>query len=201
MTGTPDWSRVEGTMTEAVRTGVFPGAVVLVACGKQILFHEAFGLVRSDGLAADAPTLYDVSSLTKPLVTQACLLTLVAQGKLGLEQPVAELLPDFAGGGDARRREVTVAMLLAHRSGLPARSLYFERIGTADPDESGPAMTGRTAAVRIAGWAVGEPLVAAPGAVAVYSDVGFIVLGAVVEAVGGAALNEVFEREFGAVMS
>jgi CubicO group peptidase (beta-lactamase class C family) len=139
--------------------------------------------------------------LTKPLVTQACLLTLAAQGKLALEQPVAELLPDFAGGADARRREVTVAMLLAHRSGLPARSLYFERIGLAAPDESDPAMMGRTPAVRIAGWAATEPLVAAPGSVSVYSDVGFIILGAVVEAVGGAALNEVFEREFAAVMS
>jgi len=201
VTGAPDWSRVEGTMTEAVRTEVFPGAVLLVARGEQVLFHEAFGLVRSDGSPADVSTLYDVSSLTKPLVTQACLLTLVARGKLGLEQSVAELLPDFADGDDARRKEVTVAMLLAHRSGLPARSLYFERIGTADPDESGPAITGRTAAVRIAGWAAREPLVAQPGTVSVYSDVGFIVLGAVVEAVGGAALDEIFEREFGAVVA
>jgi CubicO group peptidase (beta-lactamase class C family) len=189
----PDWSAVEDAMDRAVDGGVFPGAVLLAARADEVLFHRGFGKLDEAGPDVTAATVYDVSSLTKPLVTAACVLKLVAAGKLSLDRPVADVLPDWACDGEARRGTVTLADLMAHRSGLPARSLYFERLGAAaafDPAD-------RTNSERIIGWATAEPLAATPGMVSVYSDVGFIVLGAIVERIAGASLDEVFESEFG----
>jgi CubicO group peptidase (beta-lactamase class C family) len=195
VTAASDWSTVERAMERAVDDGVFPGGVLLAARAEEVLFHRAFGKLEDGGPDVTASTVYDVSSLTKPLVTVACLLKLAAAGRLSLDRPVADVLPDWARGGDGRRGAVTPADLMAHRSGLPARSLYFERLGTvasidpADPETS----------KRVVGWAIDEPLVADPGTVSVYSDVGFIVLGAIVERIAGSSLAQVFDAEFGEV--
>ena len=124
------------------------------------------------------------------------MLTLAARGSLTLDQPVGEVLPAWCDGAGAPRRGVTIADLMAHRSGLPARSLYFDRV-----DGAPGGVVGSENADRVVRWALAEPLAAAPRSVSVYSDVGFIVLGAVVEAVAGAPLDEVFRIEFGATMS
>ena len=82
-------------------------------------------------------------------------------GLLDLEMPVAAVLPDFATG-DPRRRQVTVHMLLAHSSGLPAYERLFLRARTRQ---------------ELLSAALSAPLVSEPGSKSEYSDIGFIVLG------------------------
>ena len=73
----------------------------------------------------NALTIYDLASLTKVIATTAACMRLYDQGKFHLEQTLVELLPEFAGS-DPRRSRVTLRMLLAHSSGLPAYARLFE---------------------------------------------------------------------------
>ena len=159
-------------LADAVVRGVVPGAVLGVALADDAAVVPA-GWQRLGGERVTAETFFDLASLTKPLVTATVAMALVSRGALSLEARVVTLVPAF-DTGDPRRRDVTVRDLLAHASGLPAwRPLYLAHAGRA-------AIT--AAAVR-------EPLERAPGSASVYSDLGFLVLGAALEVAGGAPLE------------
>jgi CubicO group peptidase (beta-lactamase class C family) len=105
---------------------------------------------------------------------------LFERGLLDLEARVAELIPEFASTEDARRNRVTVRMLLAHSSGLPAyEKLFLTAVTREELIEA--AMT--------------APLVASPGEVAEYSDIGFIVLGELLSRISDQPLDEYCDRE------
>jgi CubicO group peptidase (beta-lactamase class C family) len=124
-----------------------------------------------------ARRLLDVASLTKPMATATLCALLVAEGRLALDAPASSLLPRFTGGG---RDAVTVRQLLAHASGLPAWRPFHERA----------AAGGGRAAVEEALWA--EPLEAAPGRRALYGDPGYMLLGLLLERLGGSPLPRLF---------
>ncbi len=119
-----------------------------------------------------ADTVFDLASLTKVVATLPALLHLAARAGVGLDEPVRRYLPAFNGPG---KDEVTVRQLLLHTSGLPVSGKYHQRLR--DPAE-----------IRAA--ALAEPLVARPGTVCCYSDVGFIMLGELAAAVSGGRLDE-----------
>jgi CubicO group peptidase (beta-lactamase class C family) len=160
--------------------------------------------------AAGAPggaLLFDVASLTKPLVTGTLAALLVKDGRIGLDAPAADWLPGFRGGG---KEQVTVRQLLAHSSGLPAWRPWFER-AMADPvagkaflppaerpaDLAAAFARGREI---VEGALAEEPLEAPPGTRALYGDPGFIALGLLVEAAGGAPLDRQFAERVAAPM-
>jgi CubicO group peptidase (beta-lactamase class C family) len=118
-----------------------------------------------------ADTVFDLASLTKVVATLPSVLYLVGRAEVGLDDPVRRYLPAFGPGKD----EVTVRQLLLHTSGLPDTRRYYQWLR--EPGE-----------IRAA--ALAEPLVAGPGTVVCYSDVGFITLGELVEAVAGCRLDE-----------
>jgi len=121
------FSAIRRCLERGVDRGVFPGVAAVVGSCDELLFEGAAGTI--DGTEAARPatldTIYDVASLTKPLVTVSCLIGAFAAGSLSLDTTVAELLPLFARNADAGRRRVSVADLLFHRSGLPAWQPYF----------------------------------------------------------------------------
>jgi CubicO group peptidase (beta-lactamase class C family) len=123
-------------------------------------------------------TVYDLASLTKVVATTTIAMLLYERGKLSLDESLATTLPDFvelaAKHQQESRRQVTLRMLLAHSSGLPAYEKLFEFASTRD-DLIRAAMTTR--------------LIAEPGTHAEYSDIGFILLGEVLAKKGGAALD------------
>ena len=162
---------------EAVATGVVPGMVVLCADAGQVLFHEAFGCaeVEPDARPATPQTIYDVASLTKAVVTSVLVMRAVAAGRLDLDAPIERLLPEFRGAG---KSSVTARLLLCHASGLPAHRPFY--LGA----PAGPAA--REFVLRAAAE---EPLVEAPGARSLYSDVGFILLGGALERASGLRLD------------
>jgi CubicO group peptidase (beta-lactamase class C family) len=159
----------------AVRDGVVPGAVL--AAGRNdaapLLLHVT-GDAQHDAAATRpmaAGTVFDLASLTKVVATLPSVLYLVGRGDVGLDDPVRRYLPAFGPGKD----KVTVRQLLLHTSGLPDQRRYYLHLRDA-------------AEVRAA--ALAEPLVAPPGTVVCYSDVGFITLGELVAAVAGCGLDE-----------
>jgi len=180
-------STIRSTLERAVSERVSPGLALIVGSAEQVLLEAYAGRLDYDADAAvvGPSTVYDLSSLTKPLATAALLTSSIERGDVDLRTKVADLLPEFAADADATavRRAVTVEHLLAHSSGLPAHRRYFEAV----PAE---IVGTREAAARIIGWALQEPLEASPGTRAVYSDLGFMLLGKLVEVVSGARLEE-----------
>jgi serine-type D-Ala-D-Ala carboxypeptidase len=173
----------------AVEAGVAPGLVVLVTAGGQTVFHEAFGARQLVPrlLPALPETLYDVASLTKAVATSVLVMQEVAAGRLILDATVAGLLPEFSSrvgstGDDPRREEITVRQLLCHSSGLPAHRPFWQQAAHSPAE--------RLAVARLAAR---EPLTYAPGTRAIYSDLGFILLGWLLERVTGARLDVLFQ--------
>lgn len=164
---------------DAVRQGVLPGLVVHVRAAQETLFHEAFGDRQRDGrtfLPATTQTVYDLASLTKALVTSVLVMRAVGDGLLGLDDRLADHNPAWLGPGKA---EVTLRQLLCHASGLPAHRPFHQQAGDR---------------VGVVALAAREPLVSAPAAKSLYSDLGFILLGDVLERRLGARLDVLAER-------
>lgn len=164
-------------LDRAVADGAFPGGVLAVGHGGQLAVH-AFGKMSSDSGAAavTTETIYDTASLTKPVVTTTLAAMLVEAGLLDFSAPVARYLHEWAAGSKAdSRARVTARHLLTHTSGLPAHREFF-----------------RTAKTRqeMMAAALSEALEAEPGAKSVYSDIGFILLGEIIERLMGRRLDE-----------
>ena len=167
-------------LAERIEAGDFPSAVYVVAERGRVRFADALGdAVREPEVrAATLGTVFDLASLTKPLVTGMLLARLVERGAVGLDEPVAEYLKAFAV---ADKRTVTVRHLLTHTSGLPAwQPLYLLTGGDRD---------------RVLDVIVGQPLEQAPGSRVVYSDLGFITLGLLAQRVTGTRLADLARRE------
>ncbi len=186
------WAAVEDIVADAAGAGrVAPAVSLLVGRGRDVLFECSAGSAGAPGRerACDAGTVFDLASLTKPLVTVALVLDLVSQRRLELDAAVGDLLPAFAEGKDGRRGRVTVRDLLRHDSGLPAYRKYFEGFEATRPSSAVEAQQRRA---RMLGFAAAEPLERDPRSGNVYSDVGFLVLGALVEGVAGRRIDELF---------
>jgi serine-type D-Ala-D-Ala carboxypeptidase len=170
----------------AVEGGVTPGLVVLVAVDGQTVFHEAFGARQLVPrlLPALRETLYDVASLTKAVATSVLAMQEIGAGRLTLEAKVAELLPEFSSraGDDLAREDITVRQLLSHSSGLPAHRPFWNQAAQSPVER-----------LAIARLAAREPLIYPPGTRAVYSDLGFILLGWLLERLTGARLDVLFQ--------
>ena len=153
---------------EAIAQRAFPGAALAVTREGALIASQGFGRFTYAAAApeVEAGTPYDLASLTKVLATTAIAMLLYERGKLALEEPLAKTLPEFVTLAphhqQEARRAVTIRMLLAHASGLPAYEKLFE-FATTRGDLIRAATT--------------TPLRASPGTRAEYSDIGFILLG------------------------
>jgi CubicO group peptidase (beta-lactamase class C family) len=180
------FARAFALIEEAIARRAFPGAALAVTRGGELLAWQGFGrfTYEADSPAVQRETIWDLASLTKPLAAASMAMRLFDDGRLQLDRPVAEILPEFAEGAAPQgewRRAVTVRMLLEHSSGLPAhRKLYLEATGR-------EAMLAAARAV---------PLETEPGARTQYSDIGFIILGELLERIAGRALGEFCRSEF-----
>lgn len=197
MTGAIDWAPVEEALRAGLDERVFSAAALWVARAGRTVLHTAVGRRSAlpDAAPVDTDTTFDLASLTKPLATATCLMRLVESGRLALDDPVSRHLPRFGQGPDtARRQAVTVEHLLAHASGLPAWRPYFEAARRIEAER--PGFIGGTAARDwLVAQACAEPLEDAPGKRAVYSDLGFILLGEIVAGVAGAPLEACFAHQ------
>ncbi len=180
---------VEEAMQEALAEGVFPGAVLLVRQGDAFFYLRAFG---SRSLVPQvAPmredTIFDVASLTKPLATSVAVMLLVKEGKIRLDDRVARFVPNFSVHGKA---QVTLRQLLAHCSGLPAWKPYYKEVLAEERRGGRVNFLGTSAAKAfVYQFIERERVEAEPGTRTLYSDIGFILLGAVIEQLSGMSLD------------
>jgi len=182
---TPDFPTVSTLMNDAIAAHRLPGAVVVIGHGGKVVFHQAYGTRKLagepglDGSPAPAEamtqdTIFDLASLTKVLATATAVMQLFEQGKVQFDDPVQKYLPDFNTANDPQRAEVTVRMLLTHTSGEP---------GDVDlRDPWGLVRADKTEGIH---RALTTPLQSRPGEVFRYSDINFILLGALIEKVTG----------------
>ncbi len=175
--------RTEHFLASAVREGAFPGAAYGVVERGVVRGLGAVGrFTYEDGSPSVEPgTSFDLASVTKVVATTAMAMLLHQRGELQLDMPLGGLLPHFIGGTDQTRRgAVTLRLLLAHASGLPAYEPFFEQCrGAAALQEAVLAL----------------PLEHAPGTRTAYSDPGFILLGMALEALVREPLCQWSRRE------
>jgi CubicO group peptidase (beta-lactamase class C family) len=184
---TPDFAAVSKLMNDAIAAHKLPGAVVVIGHGGNVVVHQAYGSRKLagelglDGSPAPAEpmtedTIFDVASLTKSLATATGVMQLYEQGKVHFDDPVQKYLPDFNPSNDSQRAKVTVRMLLTHTSGE-----------TGDVDLKDPWGLDRADKTEGIRRALTAPLQSGPGEVFRYSDINFILLGALIEKVTGDA--------------
>jgi len=175
---------IDRVIQRGMAAGGFPGAAVVVGRKGSAVVKRGYGhLTWSDNSPYVTPdnSIYDIASLTKVVGTTTAIMVLYDQGKITLDAPVSRYLPEFSGG---EKGQVTVRLLLTHRSGLPpGRDLW--RV-THDPAEARRLV-------------LSTPLAYHPGQYYEYSDLGADVLGMIVESVSGERLDQflsehVFEK-------
>jgi len=169
----PARQTLDSVIQQAIAEDQIPGAVLLVGQPGRILYQKAYGFralePRREPMTPD--TIFDAASLTKVVATTPAVMKLFEQGKLRLNDRVTQYLPDFQGGAS----DITVRSLLTHFSGLR-------------PDlDLSPPWSGHDNGIRLA--LIDEP-VAPPGARFIYSDINFLLLGAIVERLSGQGLDE-----------
>jgi serine-type D-Ala-D-Ala carboxypeptidase len=168
-------AKIDHVIQRGIKAGGYPGAAVVVGRRGAAVWEKGFGRLgwSSSSLPVSAEkTIYDLASLTKVVGTTTALMVLYDEGKISLDAPVAQYLPDFTGGAKDR---VTVRMLLEHRSGLPAGRDIWRMAAT--PAEARAVV-------------ISTPLACDPGRCYEYSDLGADILGFVVESVSGQRLDE-----------
>ena len=165
-------------MQQGVDEGVFPGAVLLVSHKGQTVHHGAYGCscLLPNREPATVGTIYDLASLTKPIATVTAVAFLVADGRLGLDDPLERYVPELTQ--DALRHAM-IRHLLNHTSGLPAWRPLYERIVPDGRTLREQPLSARRAAIYDAIHR--EPLVEPVGGRCLYSDLGFILLGEILE--------------------
>lgn len=174
------FARAFTVLEDAVGHHAFPCAAIAVTHGAKLVALKAFGnFTYGDSPLATPQTVFDVASLTKVVATTTMAAILYERGWFALEKPLLEVTPEFSGS-DARRSQVTLRMLLAHSSGLPAYENLFLRADTRDG---------------LLAEAFSVPLAHAPGTHSEYSDIGFILLGLGLERIAQEPLDRFCQRE------
>jgi len=170
------------SLVEGAQQHEYGGAVALVQRHGQIALHRATGWAQREPEDDRAPmatdTIFDLASLTKVTATLPSILKLIADGRIGLDQPIGEILTEFATDGP--QREITIRRLLTHSAGLvdwiPAfldgegPDVYLQAIASTQPAHT-------------------------PGGQVIYSDPSFITLGEVVRRVTGESVADYARRE------
>ena len=169
-------------MQEGVDQGVFPGGVLLISYRDQVVHHAAYGQAslgsQADPVSCD--TIYDLASLTKPLAAAIAAALLMADGRLHLEDDLGRFVPELQ---QQNLRAATVRHLVNHCTGLPAWRPFYAQIVPDGRRLRELSLSDRRAAMYDAIHR--EPLIEAVGTRSIYSDLGFILLGEILERVHG----------------
>jgi CubicO group peptidase (beta-lactamase class C family) len=174
---------ITNLLEEHIQAGDFPSAVYLIGEKERIVFTDAIGhsAVEPYRVTNKLDTIYDLASLTKPLVTGLLCARRIELGELTLDSSVAHYLPEF---DRTDKSMITIRELLTHSAGLPAwRPVYL--LAEDEPE-------------RAAGAIASLDLEYKPGTRVVYSDLGFIALGMLLTRMTGHSLvdmarGEIFE--------
>ena len=178
-------------LNNGFKQGVYPGAVLLVSKGHDIVFFFNTGnrAQTPNPLPMEKDTIFDLASLTKPLATTLAIMKLVNDGMLDLDVPIPSIIKPFPWKD---KSDITVRLLLNHSSGIKDwRPFYLQLIK--HPQQERKSIIRRLI--------MEEPLVNRPKKVSLYSDLGFMLLEWIIEIISGrnlsSYLNDVFFRFLG----
>ncbi len=185
--------RVERAIEKAIDKGELPGCVVLARQGEELAYEGVFGAasLSPERRETRAETVYDLASLTKVMATTASLMLLVADGKLRLEQPVADVLPGFA---EQSKGEITIRHLLTHSSGLRPWRAYYEDLLERERRRGETLLATEAGRAGIVSRILRSAPVHDPGEASVYGDLGLIVLGELAAEAAGEPLDSFCQR-------
>ncbi len=177
--------RVERAVDKSIERAEIPGAVVIARMPKEgeVLEHECVrghAVLQPERLPMTRKTIFDLASLTKPLATTTAIMLLVKDGLVDLDDPVAKVLPSFA---DRDKEAVTVRQLLTHCSGLKPWRGFHELLIQKERKTGERVLGTPEGRAWILDRVLRSALVHDPGEAAVYGDLDFITLGALVEEV------------------
>lgn len=165
---------VDRIVNRGIQAGAYPGGVLVIARRGGVVLNKGYGRLTWSSRSArpDERTIYDLASLTKPIVLATGAMVLVDEGKLDLDARVVDILPEFAGRGKER---VLVHHLLSHTAGIPAGRRLWVTASSADE-----------------AWrqVLRSPVQLPPGHTMTYSDLGAMIMGKVIEKVSGMPLDE-----------
>lgn len=189
-----EFAPVSALVDHAIAQHRLPGAVVQIGHAGTVVFRQAFGVRKLagepglDGVPAPAEpmtvdTVFDLASLTKSLATATAIMALYEQGRVQLDEPVQTYLPDFNPLDDPRRARVTLRLLLTHTSGIAG-----------DLSLDGPWGLARADKAEGVRRALAAHVVFEPGQLFHYSDIGFILVGAIVEKLTGQSIDTYVQR-------
>ncbi len=191
------FEQVSALFRKAVDDGVFPGAVVLAGKNGDVVYRESFGLrtVKSSKVPEPMPmaqdTVFDVAELTTVVVTATLLMKLIEEGKVNLDDRVSRYIQGF---GVLGKSAVTVRQLVSHSSGLLHWMPFFEELLNEQSGARRGIMTSRGARDYIINSINRMELKTEPGSKQVYSDVGYILLGHLLEILTGLSLDRAAQR-------
>lgn len=172
-------SRIDDIMHEAIFDSTFPGGVVTVVKNGTVAYHRGFGYQTYDKLnKIDEDAIYDLASLTKVTTTTPAIMKLVEEGEINLDDKVGKYISEFNEGD---KKNITIENFLLHNSGLPPFRVYIDSLKSEE---------------KIIKAVKNEPLIYQTGTDYRYSDLGFILLGEIVEKVTGKTLDKYVEDEF-----
>lgn len=176
---TYDFSKVEKFINESIANSSFPGAVLLVGNRDSIIYQKAFGHFTYDKNSQEVSTstIYDLASLTKVIATTTAIMLLVDRKMISLDDKVITYIPEFRDNG---KDGITIRNLLKHNSGLPAWKKFY-------PDKKNKQEV-------IDDICKTKPEFM-PGTKTLYSDLGFIILGIIIEKISGISLDNFCAKE------
>ena len=166
---------IDELIQHGIAKKVFPGAVAYIAEGNSIPYCEALGyrMCTPEIKPMRRDTIFDLASLTKPIVTATLIMRLAESGTVALNTPIQNYLLGFI------HPQVTISHLLTHTSGLPAwRATYLESKTKAE----------------VVSYLSQIPLEYPPGTHVVYSCLGYILLGKLIERLTGEPLDTLAQR-------
>jgi len=174
-----DFSIVEKIVNTAIKDSAFPGAVVLVEEKGEIVFEKAFGHFTYDKSSSPVKlnTLFDLASLTKVISTTNGAMICIDRRLFKLDDDVSKYIPEFAQNG---KGNITIRNLLLHNSGLPAFKQYYKMYNNSRD---------------VLNDIYASKLIYTTGTKTVYSDLGIITLGKIIEKVSGMKLDEFAQKE------
>ncbi len=170
---------MESLIQTSIRDSAFPGAVLLVWKDGKIIYENAFGhLIYDDSSSrVTTNTIYDLASLTKVIASTTAAMICVDRGLFSIDDKAARYIPQFGENG---KENITIKNLLLHNSGLPAYKKFYALYNT--PDE-------------VLNDIYSTVPVYPAGTKTVYSDLGMIVLGKIIEKVTGKTLDNFCNSE------
>lgn len=178
-----DIRAIKSLLAEAVADSAFPGGVLLAAKDGKIFIEKAFGYYTyAKKIPMSTGSIFDLASITKVVTTTSAIMKLYDDGKIRLNDPIGKYIPEFVDNNlkDADiRKSITVKHLLTHTAGLPPFKLFYQIEGDYNDRMSTVYLT---------------ELEYTPGEKCVYSDIGFILLGKIVERVSEKPLDEFVEE-------